>query len=76
MNGMMGIDGMNDRRLDQFIELLDQVLEVLQGRVHGLGAGHVHTGIAQQIERIFGAARLQEAQILVPLPVVSVEDAL
>ncbi len=49
---------------------------MFQCRVDGYGAGHIDAGIAQQIERILGAAGLKEAQILLQFLAPAAEHAL
>ena len=51
--------------LNQPIQLLHQFRKSGQGRVHRFAAFHVHAGVAQQIERVFAAAAVEEAEVVV-----------
>ena len=51
--------------LQQLVELVDQAVEIRQGRVDRLGFFHVHARGTQQIKWIFRAAPLEKAQVVV-----------
>ena len=52
-------------RLDQFVELIDQVVEVVQRLLHCGGLFEIDACSAQQVERILRAAALEETEIVV-----------
>ena len=54
--------------LQQFVQLVDQPLEIIQRRVDRGRLFHVDPRIAQQIERIFRAAALEESRDSRPAP--------
>ena len=63
---MGGLAGAREKSLiEQIVELLNEVVEYLEGFVHGVGLFHVDAGAAEEIEWVFGAAAFEEAEVIV-----------
>ena len=60
----MSFRDLSVRSVHQLIHLIEQAVEKSQRIVNGLCRSHIHTGSTQQIDGRFGAAALQEAQIV------------
>jgi hypothetical protein len=71
----LGGIGLN-RGSKQLIEFINEPAKVTERRVNRLGLGHVDTCIAQQFEREFRAAALQEAEVIAQFALAAVNDAL
>ena len=60
----------------QGIQLVDQFAEPSECRVHGLRGCHIHARSAKQIEWVFRATAVQEAQVRIQFRLSTVGDSL